>query len=186
MQQHKGLDLDRLNELNEEDLHNLASNSNWVVAKTNQYTKPSRDDALITLTMVIIKNTRVDARNCWVLEHTKGIALHNHGYGRVNFLGNKKLAHHVTYMSLKLRSATWVCPPGYDVSHLCGNNSCVNPHHLTAESRAYNMSRIGCKGLVTVTTSSQVFYVTFNMCSHSPRCLVETKIIDDNMTFRII
>ncbi|MGL6030487.1 MAG: hypothetical protein ACRC0M_12010 [Legionella sp.] len=165
-----------LNGLTSAEIRRTAFAHEWKTAKVNQYTKPDPEEALLTSSMVIIKNTIETQNNCWEIQHTVGLSSHNNGYGRVSLMGSKKLAHHVTMMAAKQLGADWVCPAGFDVSHLCGNNKCVNPFHLAVEDRGYNMSRIGCKGHVTVNDRAQEITVKFCMCTHEPKCWIQTEI----------
>lgn len=61
-------------------------------------------------------------------------------------------------------------PKGYDVSHLCHNESCCNLLHLHIETHADNMDRIGCPGLLKFKGYKNVV----NACKHEPRCIKVT------------
>ncbi|EKG11720.1 Endonuclease His-metal-binding finger [Macrophomina phaseolina MS6] len=52
---------------------------------------------------------------------------------------------------------------GWDLSHLCGNSSCIYPPHLTMEPHEINIERIGCHRVRTG---------AYFLCTHSPRCLL--------------
>lgn len=171
--------------LDEDSIYELGNSNDWVAPKVNQYTKLDPSQSLFIVWMVIVKNTIRNAVGCWELNHTTGISMHNNGYGRVSLFGSKKLAHHVAIMAVKQLGTDWSCPDGHDVSHLCANNKCVNPFHLAVESRANNMSRIGCKGNVTVQDASATKVVKFCMCKHSPKCVLNTTIVDDNVDVQI-
>lgn len=181
MAENQQLDLAHLNTLDEASIYELATTNHWVNPKVNQYTKLDGDQTLFINSMVIFKNTTQSVTGCWELSHTVGISVHNNGYGRVSFLGSKKLAHHIAIMATKGLGPDWTCPEGHDVSHLCGNNKCVKPSHLVVESRANNMSRIGCKGYVTVQNTTATVVVEFCMCNHAPKCAFNTTVIDDNI-----
>lgn len=61
-------------------------------------------------------------------------------------------------------------PTGYDVSHLCHNESCCNLKHLYMEPHADNMARIGCPGLLKIKGYKKLI----NACVHQPRCIKVT------------
>lgn len=69
-------------------------------------------------------------------------------------------------------------PKRYDVSHLCHNESCCNLMHLHIETRADNVARIGCHGLLKFKGYKKLV----NACNHQPRCIKVT-VMD---TFEII
>ena len=57
-------------------------------------------------------------------------------------------AHHIAYSlanNIKLNS------PGLEISHLCNIKYCINPNHLSHETRATNLQRCAChaQGLCT-------------------------------------
>ncbi len=70
--------------------------------------------------------------SCWLWM----ARLDKKGYGRFNFDGSMKLAHRVSYQLFKgeLRN-------GLDICHECHNPRCVNPAHLTQETRSYNIKQ---------------------------------------------
>lgn len=65
---------------------------------------------------------------CWVWQRH----VTRHGYGTIG----SKLAHRVFYERYR-----GTIPQGYDIDHVCGVRSCVNPTHLEAVSRADNVRR---------------------------------------------
>lgn len=54
-----------------------------------------------------------------------------------------------------------------EVSHLCGNAACLRPTHLTWESHAQNMARIGCAGYVRCQCCGE----WTRACTHDPPCI---------------
>jgi hypothetical protein len=64
---------------------------------------------------------------CWLWEGY----LDKDGYGRFWFDGVSKLAHRVSY-AYRVEPIPW----GQDVDHLCGNEACINPHHLRLMPRS--------------------------------------------------
>ncbi|KAF2867138.1 hypothetical protein BDV95DRAFT_184736 [Massariosphaeria phaeospora] len=53
----------------------------------------------------------------------------------------------------------------WHASHLCGNWTCLNPRHITAEDGRMNVTRNSC------------FSDRDGPCSHSPKCLKELKVL---------
>lgn len=84
----------------------------------------------------------------------------SNGYRRFSMFGGRALAHVFVYLYFRPEETI-----DTDVSHLCGNQYCINPRHLTEESRSVNISRIGCFGYLISGTS-----VSTSECPHNPRC----------------
>jgi len=83
----------------------------------------------------------------------------------------KIMAHHLTYY---MQNDVLPAPnSNMQISHLCHNNSCVNPVHLCMESTRTNLSRNYCVYEVVCTCAhcpiAEDHYV--NICQHQPRCL---------------
>lgn len=75
------------------------------------------------------------------------------GYAQVFIAGlrSKPLLHHLAYrIKMIQQAAQWQLVPHYDVSHLCGNERCINPNHLHYEPSVINQRRKGCKGSILV------------------------------------
>ena len=64
-----------------------------------------------------------------------------HGYGRINRLGERVLAHRAVYEEL-----VGPIPDGADILHDCDNVACVNPAHLRPGSHAENMNDMVKRG----------------------------------------
>ncbi|CAG8979699.1 hypothetical protein HYALB_00003930, partial [Hymenoscyphus albidus] len=73
------------------------------------------------------------------------------------------IAHHLVYHSLTLQQQDGWINQNWQNSHLCGNWTCLNPEHLTVESRGINVSRNNC-------FSHRVG------CFHDPSCLKDRKV----------
>ena len=100
-----------------------------MVLKNNQYTTPN----LIDKFKLYTKETNT---NCieWIAGKTKD------GYGIVNYNGNSKLAHRVSYELFVDKIPKNMC-----VCHKCDNPSCVNPNHLFIGTHKDNMNDMKLK-----------------------------------------
>lgn len=95
------------------------------------------------------------------------------GYVQGSYNGNNKFAqmHVVAFWSKGDQSGT----SDGDVSHLCNNPVCFNPHHVCYEQSIVNQSRKGCVGIVIVNN------VKYRVCQHEPMCLKQVTLTDDNI-----
>ena len=67
----------------------------------------------------------------------------------------------------------WACSR-WELSHLCGNWTCINPFHLTLESKHINLERNRC------------FRSSKNLCQHAPQCLKSLKNPVDSLVSGIL
>ena len=88
----------------------------------------------------------------------RGVTTWKSGYKGLNFKGKPTSAHSLVH-SLKDQY-----DDDMDTSHLCGNTSCCNPHHLWSEPHQYNLSRRGYIGYMRLNGN------LFSSCKHEPRC----------------
>lgn len=143
---------------------------------TNQYTKRA-DPAVEAYKWLMRWRIRVqttdvshitDAFSCWVPSCDGGIDITSGNYRRMAVDGSKELCHRFVYRF-------WY--PSYstdnDVSHLCGNNGCCRPSHLTSESRTTNKSRDGCVGFLFLGGR------WIKVCKHKPLCVRVTQVSGD-------
>ena len=63
-------------------------------------------------------------------------ALNSDGYGVLRVRGRLELAHRMAY-----RLHKGLIPRGKEVDHVCRNRACINPDHLTGESKQDNIHR---------------------------------------------
>lgn len=68
-----------------------------------------------------------DESGCWIWQGYVGAG----GYPRVGWQGSLDYAHRVSY-----RIAVGEIPAGCQITHLCGNHSCIRPDHMRAMSMA--------------------------------------------------
>lgn len=70
-----------------------------------------------------------DIDECW---EWKG-ANNGKGYGQIGYNGKVKRAHRISY-EINIGEI----PEGMQIDHICGNRSCVNPHHLRIATPTQN------------------------------------------------
>ncbi len=83
-------------------------------------------------------NVIVFPSNCYEWTGPK----HPKGYGMFSVSGKNVYAHRYIW--------EWVhgpIPVGYEIDHLCGNKSCVNPDHLSCTTHRENMRRAAQAGV---------------------------------------
>ncbi|KAK9351662.1 zinc-binding loop region of homing endonuclease-domain-containing protein [Lipomyces doorenjongii] len=63
---------------------------------------------------------------------------------------------------------------GYQASHLCHQQNCINPDHLVVETQQVNLSRKMCSVKVNVKTSvnGRDYFLKAEECPHSPPCII--------------
>jgi hypothetical protein len=104
---------------------------------------------------------------CCLVPCGPGYDINPAGYVRCNLAGGKHMVHKVVLLLTKPRPAPKIVGGNvvqYEVSHLCGNPSCCRASHLEWETRADNIARRGCIGVILVDG------VHWSTCSHDPRC----------------
>lgn len=74
---------------------------------------------------------------CWIW--TGGMRTDGR-YGQLKVAGRVVNAHRASYMAFK----EYIDLP-LDISHICHNRLCVNPHHLSHEEHDVNIDREGCR-----------------------------------------
>lgn len=77
------------------------------------------------------KYVAIPFSGCWIW-----MATGSRGYGSIAVNRIHQRAHRISYELHK-----GVIPAGFDVDHLCGVKSCVNPYHLEAVSHKTNCQR---------------------------------------------
>lgn len=75
--------------------------------------------------------------DCWEWQKTKT----KHGYGTVNYKGERTTAHRIAYKLTKND-----IPKGLIVMHSCDNPACCNPSHLSVGTQKENISDMIKKG----------------------------------------
>jgi hypothetical protein len=118
---------------------------------------------------VVVPEDRDNPLVCWrhTLAPTK-----EEGYAQVMMGDHRKvLAHH---LALRAVGRLNVLEVGQDVSHLCGDRTCINPNHLVVEESVVNQSRKGCAGpnvrvVKPGDDDSEAFYIC--LCAHMPPCI---------------
>lgn len=75
----------------------------------------------------------------------------------------KVLVHHLSWRANSTQDIA-----NMDVSHLCGNRKCFDINHLTLESHADNMARVGCHGYLLLVYNGTIHQEV--TCEHNPPC----------------
>jgi len=76
----------------------------------------------------------------------------------------KVLAHIVAWMT----QSDQMPSKGEDISHLCHNSKCLNPNHMTIESKKANNLRKGCQVKFKCPCCEHEAVV----CRHNPKCIL--------------
>ena len=86
---------------------------------------------------MIDEATRVGATNCWLWNGRK----HSDGYGMYGHLRAHRRVYEYYYMTK--------VPKNLQVCHKCDVRLCINPSHLTAQTRSWNMLDASAKNRIS-------------------------------------
>jgi len=120
------------------------------------------------------------ASACMLLRTGRGDAgvgtFNGKGYIQISYWSKAKvMGHHIIYKVDV--DPSWWPDVGYQLSHLCHNNGCIEPTHLTDEFGVYNLSRNYCPYAIEFdcphpeVCGTADHRHTIIVCAHTPRCL---------------
>ena len=90
-----------------------------------------------------VKKNAFASGQCWEWTGARRNPDGKYGRMRVRFNGVSRTigAHRVSYMAFN----RVILDSSEEVSHICHQPLCVNPHHLSVEDRGTNVDRLTCK-----------------------------------------